>query len=80
MTLLQKNPQLLFHMFHQLGTSFSMLLLFCRFTQKNILRVYPAANRVNSSNFCPTLAWNYGAQMVAQNMQAKLFHVLSFAK
>lgn len=40
-----------------------------KFTQKNILRVYPAANRVNSSNFCPTLAWNYGAQMVAQNMQ-----------
>ncbi|KAL5101863.1 hypothetical protein RYX36_006190 [Vicia faba] len=40
-----------------------------RFTQKNILRVYPRATRVKSSNFKPYLGWMYGAQMVAFNMQ-----------
>ncbi|XP_004490991.1 phosphoinositide phospholipase C 6-like isoform X2 [Cicer arietinum] len=40
-----------------------------RFTQKNILRVYPRATRVKSSNFKPHIGWMYGAQMVAFNMQ-----------
>ncbi|KAL2333367.1 hypothetical protein Fmac_014580 [Flemingia macrophylla] len=40
-----------------------------RFTQKNILRVYPKGERVKSSNFRPYLGWLYGAQMVAFNMQ-----------
>ncbi|KAK7320602.1 hypothetical protein VNO77_30226 [Canavalia gladiata] len=40
-----------------------------RFTQKNILRVYPRAMRVKSSNFKPHIGWMYGAQMVAFNMQ-----------
>ncbi|BAT86434.1 Phosphoinositide phospholipase C 6 [Vigna angularis] len=40
-----------------------------RFTQKNILRVYPKGERVKSSNFRPHLGWMYGAQMVAFNMQ-----------
>ncbi|XP_004500489.1 phosphoinositide phospholipase C 6 [Cicer arietinum] len=40
-----------------------------RFTQKNILRVYPKGERVISSNFRPHLGWMYGAQMVAFNMQ-----------
>ncbi|XP_057441798.1 phosphoinositide phospholipase C 6-like isoform X2 [Lotus japonicus] len=40
-----------------------------RFTQKNILRVYPGALRVKSSNFKPHIGWMYGAQMVAFNMQ-----------
>ncbi|XP_028217051.1 phosphoinositide phospholipase C 6-like isoform X2 [Glycine soja] len=40
-----------------------------RFTQKNILRVYPSAMRVKSSNFKPNIGWMYGAQMVACNMQ-----------
>ncbi|XP_027337550.1 phosphoinositide phospholipase C 6-like [Abrus precatorius] len=40
-----------------------------RFTQKNILRVYPKGERVQSSNFRPHLGWIYGAQMVAFNMQ-----------
>ncbi|XP_061376618.1 phosphoinositide phospholipase C 6-like [Gastrolobium bilobum] len=40
-----------------------------RFTQKNILRVYPKGERVQSSNFRPHLGWMYGAQMVAFNMQ-----------
>lgn len=43
--------------------------LVVKFTQRNILRVYPAGNRVNSSNYDPTAAWIHGAQMVAQNMQ-----------
>ncbi|KAF7830947.1 Phosphoinositide phospholipase C 6 [Senna tora] len=40
-----------------------------RFTQKNILRVYPKGTRVSSSNYMPHIAWVYGAQMVAFNMQ-----------
>ncbi|CAJ1860362.1 unnamed protein product [Sphenostylis stenocarpa] len=40
-----------------------------RFTQRNILRVYPKGERVKSSNFRPHLGWMYGAQMVAFNMQ-----------
>ncbi|XP_020205634.1 phosphoinositide phospholipase C 6 isoform X2 [Cajanus cajan] len=40
-----------------------------RFTQKNILRVYPRAMRVKSTNFKPHIGWMYGAQMVAFNMQ-----------
>ncbi|KAL7147867.1 hypothetical protein ABFS83_06G137900 [Erythranthe nasuta] len=40
-----------------------------RFTQKNILRVFPKGTRVTSSNFRPTTGWMHGAQMVAFNMQ-----------
>ncbi|KAH9309522.1 hypothetical protein KI387_037433, partial [Taxus chinensis] len=40
-----------------------------RFTQKNILRIYPKGSRVDSSNYNPLLAWIHGAQMVALNMQ-----------
>ncbi|KAL3653475.1 Phosphoinositide phospholipase C 6 [Castilleja foliolosa] len=40
-----------------------------KFTQKNIMRVYPKGTRVTSSNFRPTNGWIHGAQMVAFNMQ-----------
>ncbi|PON37567.1 Phosphoinositide phospholipase C family [Parasponia andersonii] len=40
-----------------------------RFTQRNVLRVYPKGARVNSSNFKPIIGWMHGAQMVAFNMQ-----------
>ncbi|EEF36769.1 1-phosphatidylinositol-4,5-bisphosphate phosphodiesterase, putative [Ricinus communis] len=40
-----------------------------RFTQKNILRVYPKGTRFTSSNYKPLIAWMHGAQMVAFNMQ-----------
>ncbi|KAJ0101424.1 hypothetical protein Patl1_06614 [Pistacia atlantica] len=40
-----------------------------RFTQKNILRVYPKGTRVNSSNYEPLVGWIHGAQMIAFNMQ-----------
>ncbi|MFS7958188.1 putative phosphoinositide phospholipase C [Helianthus anomalus] len=40
-----------------------------RFTQKNILRVYPKGTRVTSTNFKPLRAWMHGVQMVAFNMQ-----------
>ncbi|PIA32250.1 hypothetical protein AQUCO_04500091v1 [Aquilegia coerulea] len=40
-----------------------------RFTQRNILRVYPRGSRVNSSNYNPLVGWMHGAQMVAFNMQ-----------
>ncbi|CAH2069504.1 unnamed protein product [Thlaspi arvense] len=39
------------------------------FTQKNLLRIYPKATRVTSSNYKPFSGWMYGAQMVACNMQ-----------
>ncbi|KAK2974618.1 hypothetical protein RJ640_025912 [Escallonia rubra] len=40
-----------------------------RFTQQNILRVYPKGTRFNSSNYKPLIGWLHGAQMVAFNMQ-----------
>nr|KJB67576.1 hypothetical protein B456_010G197900 [Gossypium raimondii]KJB67577.1 hypothetical protein B456_010G197900 [Gossypium raimondii] len=42
-----------------------------RFTQRNILRVYPRGTRVDSSNYNPLIGWMHGAQMVAFNMQVK---------
>ncbi|KAF4360721.1 phosphoinositide phospholipase C 2 [Cannabis sativa] len=40
-----------------------------RFTQRNILRVYPKGTRFDSSNYNPLIGWSHGAQMVAFNMQ-----------
>ncbi|KAB1217612.1 Phosphoinositide phospholipase C 6 [Morella rubra] len=40
-----------------------------RFTQKNVLRIYPKGTRVTSSNYQPHIGWMHGAQMVAFNMQ-----------
>uniref|UniRef100_A0A2P2LQK5 Phosphoinositide phospholipase C n=1 Tax=Rhizophora mucronata TaxID=61149 RepID=A0A2P2LQK5_RHIMU len=40
-----------------------------RFTQRNILRVYPKGTRIDSSNYNPMIGWMHGAQMVAFNMQ-----------
>ncbi|KNA12041.1 hypothetical protein SOVF_129540 isoform A [Spinacia oleracea] len=40
-----------------------------RFTQKNLLRVYPKGTRILSSNYNPLIGWTHGAQMVAFNMQ-----------
>lgn len=42
---------------------------FTTYNARNITRVYPAASRVNSSNYDPTVAWNAGAQVVALNWQ-----------
>lgn len=40
-----------------------------RFTQRNILRIYPKGTRITSSNYNPLIGWMHGAQMVAFNMQ-----------
>lgn len=40
-----------------------------RYTQRNLLRVYPKGTRLNSSNYKPMIGWTHGAQMVAFNMQ-----------
>ncbi|KAK6786446.1 hypothetical protein RDI58_014971 [Solanum bulbocastanum] len=40
-----------------------------RFTQQNLLRIYPKGIRVDSSNYDPFVGWMHGAQMVAFNMQ-----------
>ncbi|GFS39260.1 phospholipase C 2 [Actinidia rufa] len=40
-----------------------------RFTQRNLLRVYPKGIRFDSSNYNPLVGWEHGAQMVALNMQ-----------
>ncbi|KAK9727130.1 hypothetical protein RND81_05G260100 [Saponaria officinalis] len=40
-----------------------------RYTQKNILRIFPKVARIDSSNYDPFVGWIHGAQMVAFNMQ-----------
>ncbi|KAL5568573.1 hypothetical protein UlMin_025148 [Ulmus minor] len=40
-----------------------------RFTQRNLLRVYPKGIQATSSNYKPILGWVHGAQMVAFYMQ-----------
>ncbi|KFK30454.1 hypothetical protein AALP_AA7G263300 [Arabis alpina] len=40
-----------------------------RFTQRNLLRIYPKGSRLDSSNYDPMVGWTHGAQMVAFNMQ-----------
>ncbi|KQK07876.1 phosphoinositide phospholipase C 2 [Brachypodium distachyon] len=40
-----------------------------RFTQRNLLRIFPRTTRITSSNYNPLMGWRYGAQMVAANMQ-----------
>ncbi|KAL7092661.1 hypothetical protein ACP275_12G177200 [Erythranthe tilingii] len=41
-----------------------------RFNQRNLMRVYPKAMRIDSSNYNPFKGWIHGAQMVAFNMQS----------
>ncbi|GAB4859945.1 Phosphoinositide phospholipase C 4 [Ancistrocladus abbreviatus] len=53
--------------FERAATSHAMDLV--RFTQKNILRIFPKTTRFNSSNYKPMVGWMHGAQMVAFNMQ-----------
>lgn len=43
--------------------------LVIKFTQKNMLRIYPKGIRFDSSNYNPLVSWTHGAQMVAFNMQ-----------
>ncbi|XP_052156767.1 phosphoinositide phospholipase C 2-like isoform X1 [Oryza glaberrima] len=40
-----------------------------RFTQWNLLRIFPRSTRITSSNYNPLMGWRYGVQMVAANMQ-----------
>ncbi|XP_068474211.1 phosphoinositide phospholipase C 2-like isoform X2 [Phaseolus vulgaris] len=44
-----------------------------RFTQRNILRVYPKGTRITSTNYNPLIGWMHGAQMVAFNMQVTIY-------
>lgn len=46
-----------------------------RFTQRNLLRIYPKGTRLDSSNYNPMLGWSHGAQMVAFNMQGHGKHL-----
>ncbi|KAL0875579.1 hypothetical protein Bca101_025284 [Brassica carinata] len=41
-----------------------------RFTQRDILRIFPKTTRFDSSNYDPLVGWIHGAQMVAFNMQS----------
>ena len=43
-----------------------------RFTQRNLLRIYPKGTRILSTNYDPHVGWGHGAQMVAFNMQVRL--------
>ncbi|WZZ31542.1 hypothetical protein YC2023_014943 [Brassica napus] len=42
-----------------------------KFTQRNILRIFPKTTRFDSSNYDPLVGWIHGAQMVAFNMQVR---------
>lgn len=42
---------------------------FCRYTSRQIARIYPHGSRIQSSNYNPIVFWNVGAQMVALNWQ-----------
>ncbi|KAL9685387.1 hypothetical protein QQ045_022837 [Rhodiola kirilowii] len=44
-----------------------------RFTQDNLLRIFPKGSRLDSSNYNPMVGWMHGAQMVAFNMQVKVY-------
>ncbi|KAF9594267.1 hypothetical protein IFM89_028924 [Coptis chinensis] len=54
---------------HAKKSDIVMLGFSIRFTQRNLLRVYPKGTRFNSSNYNPLIGWMHGAQMVAFNMQ-----------
>ncbi|KFK27408.1 hypothetical protein AALP_AA8G379100 [Arabis alpina] len=41
-----------------------------KFTQLNLLRIFPKTTRFDSSNYDPLVGWIHGAQMVAFNMQS----------
>jgi phosphatidylinositol phospholipase C delta len=40
------------------------------FTERHLLRCYPAGHRIMSDNYDPSAAWSIGTQMVALNFQA----------
>lgn len=42
---------------------------FVRHNSRQLVRIYPAATRTNSSNYCPFPYWLVGCQMVALNYQ-----------
>ncbi|KMZ66674.1 Phosphoinositide phospholipase C [Zostera marina] len=75
--LIDKNPDICDEGVGQLNISESLLEeaseLYApdmvRFSQKNIIRVYPKGLRIGSSNYDPFPGWVNGAQMVAFNMQ-----------
>ncbi|GLU18859.1 hypothetical protein SLE2022_351360 [Rubroshorea leprosula] len=46
-----------------------------RFTQRNLLRIFPKGTRFDSSNYNPFIGWMHGAQMVAFNMQGHGKHL-----
>ncbi|EPS72762.1 hypothetical protein M569_01992, partial [Genlisea aurea] len=46
-----------------------------RFTERNLLRIYPKGTRFDSSNYNPLIGWMHGAQMVAFNMQGSGRHL-----
>lgn len=56
------------------------IVLSCRFTQRNLLRIYPKGTRLDSSNYDPMIGWMHGAQMVAFNMQVGLSFFLTSIK
>ncbi|NXC13174.1 PLCH1 phosphodiesterase, partial [Corythaeola cristata] len=44
---------------------------FMLYNQKQLIRVYPSAYRIDSSNFNPLPYWNVGCQLVALNYQSE---------
>ena len=42
---------------------------FVEYNTRQLIRIYPAGTRVNSSNYNPAVMWKYGCQLVALNFQ-----------
>lgn len=51
-----------------------------KFTQRNLLRIFPKTTRFDSSNYDPLVGWIHGAQMVAFNMQVIVLTLSSLLK
>ena len=49
---------------------------FSEHTASQLVRIYPAGKRVDSSNYCPLLPWSCGAQVVALNYQTNCEEML----
>jgi len=52
-----------------LNTSLESSQMFLWYHQVQLSRVYPKAQRVDSSNYNPVPMWNIGSQMAALNFQ-----------
>ena len=56
---------------HSMLGRLTLCVCFFRHTQLQLMRVYPAARRFDSSNYVPMMFWPCGIQLVALNYQTE---------